>query len=1099
MLGAATFRLRWLSLLALLLLATVAHGMTDSTISHLRQETIDIFYHGFDNYMEHAFPEDELRPLTCGPLTRDRTNPAHIEVNDVLGNYSLTLIDSLSTLAILASSPPQESANYNKPLRDFQNGIQSLVEHYGDGSKGPAGQGTRARGFDLDSKVQVFETVIRGVGGLLSAHQFAVGDLPIRGYEPKVEQIKKGKEGILWPNGFTYNGQLLRLATDLAERLMPAFHTPTGLPYPRVNLRHGVPFYANSPYNTDSEYGQCDTDPKNKGTEITETCSAGAGSLVLEFSTLSRLTGDTRFEKAAKEAFWAVWHRRSSIGLLGAGIDAETGQWVSPYTGIGAGIDSFFEYSLKTHILLSGLPYDLSSPDTDSPDAFLNAWEDAHEGIKRQIYRGAAHHHPHYTQVDLYTGATRAYWIDSLSAYYQGLLALAGELDEAIETHLLYTALWTRYSAMPERWSTASGNIEGGLRWWGGRPEFIESTWYLFRATDDPWYLHVGEMVLQDIKRRCWTKCGWAGLHDVRTGELSDRMESFFLGETAKYLYLLFDPTHPLNTWDAPFVFTTEGHPLIIPKRLRQPGSREESADIWHHVRTTCPLPPKPVPFSISATAARADVFHAASMARLHLMPTKDTIDSPIIEFNADHPSISDSDIQSPSNYTYFPWTLPPELIPRYATSSTMATRMTFDLSFPNLPNSLQVGTLQRVNEGILVNSISGLRLGMIREKEMLPQGQDMDLDEHFRIYAISNVGLGRDEKVYMSRETIESFNPSDPFFTRTRDAHALDFVVDAVPLPVTTPSPTKLADILDDVLGDNGSLSDLDVDEVLEFNAHVDADALSTEPSYLSSLLASLQNLLAASTSQPTQSPSPPTPTEILRSALHASLPTGPGAAPLPDVPDPELTYSAKRPLIWTSIYIHPTTLCEDRLPFEVPRAHQIIVIPRGGCSFSTKLRNIPAFPPKSTSLQLVIVVSFPEHEQHEYDNAARYKYEEHQQTLKDSTSPEENQDEDGIDEAYLLSRRKPKPTPTPMRFNPPSNNRRGNNAPVSPGLVQPLLDEVQYTSSGLPRPNPIPLIMVSGGDETIALLGRAKGVGVRRRYFFQSQGVKIGNLIVL
>ena len=116
--------------------------------------------------MRHAFPEDELRPLSCGPLTRDRENPARIELNDVLGNYSLTLIDSLSTLAILASSPPTNRGR-NKALRDFQHGIILLVEYYGDGTDGPSGQGKRARGFDLDSKVQIFETVIRGVGGLL--------------------------------------------------------------------------------------------------------------------------------------------------------------------------------------------------------------------------------------------------------------------------------------------------------------------------------------------------------------------------------------------------------------------------------------------------------------------------------------------------------------------------------------------------------------------------------------------------------------------------------------------------------------------------------------------------------------------------------------------------------------------------------------------------------------------------------------------------------------------------------------------------------------------------------------------------------------------
>lgn len=122
-----------------------------------RQETERMFYHGYENYLDHAFPDDELRPLTCGPLMRDNKNSEH---NDVLGNYSLTLIDSLSTLAILSSSP--ESGD--RALRSFQDGVKEFVRLYGDGSRGPAGQGERARGFDIDSKVQVFETVIRGLG-----------------------------------------------------------------------------------------------------------------------------------------------------------------------------------------------------------------------------------------------------------------------------------------------------------------------------------------------------------------------------------------------------------------------------------------------------------------------------------------------------------------------------------------------------------------------------------------------------------------------------------------------------------------------------------------------------------------------------------------------------------------------------------------------------------------------------------------------------------------------------------------------------------------------------------------------------------------------
>lgn len=189
------------------------------------------------------------------------------------------------------------------------------------------------------------------LGGLLSTHLFAVGDLPIRGYQPPEKEatfakawdkssFPKGSHGIKWKDGFIYDGQFLRLAVDLADRILPAFYTDTGLPYPRVNLRYGVqrhPYYAKSPLNV----GLCD-DPNHEfcgGTsqsyqETTETCSAGAGSLVLEFSVLSRLTGDGRYEDLGKTAFWAVWARRSDIGLIGSGIDVETGRWMQPYTGV---------------------------------------------------------------------------------------------------------------------------------------------------------------------------------------------------------------------------------------------------------------------------------------------------------------------------------------------------------------------------------------------------------------------------------------------------------------------------------------------------------------------------------------------------------------------------------------------------------------------------------------------------------------------------------------------------------------------------------------------------------------------------------------------
>ena len=816
-------------LLFLFLLTAGSHGMNIGEIKDLRSaqskieaagianhtrdrlEAEQMFYHGYDNFMEYAFPEDELKPISCRPLTRDRNNPAHIEVNDPLGNYSVTLIDSLSTLAVLASSSSTPAGN-NKALRYFYQGVAALVEQYGDGTTGTTGKGKRGAGFDVDSKVQVFETVIRGVGGLLSAHLFAVGELPIRGYCPSQRcgrsfgQEADGDIHIEWPTGFIYDGQLLRLAYDLARRLLPAFHSATGLPYPRVNLRHGVPFYVNSPLNQNAETGQCQIN-QNPSSELTENCSAGAGSLVLEFTTLSRLTGDPRFEQLAKRAFWSVWERKSSIGLVGSGIDAETGNWANSYTGIGAGIDSFYEYAAKASIFLSNSPTldtlgpfvangtptsilnSLVSVEHQTAEAFGNVWTQSHAAIHRHLYRSDMYIHPHYLQADLYTGASRAFWQDSLSAFYPGVLAMTGHLEEATTTHLLNTALWTRYSALPERWSTSTGGIEGGLNWWGGRPEFIESTYYLYRATEDPWYLHVGEMVLRDIKRRCFTKCGWSGLQDVRTGERNDRMESFFLGETTKYLFLLFDPDHPLNNLDASFVFSTEGHPLIIPRHASKnprkrppPTNNHPNPSVEYFEPLVCPTPPARLPFTISATAARDDIFHAANLARLHLMPTPETLESPLIEYSSDHPSISISDVRSPSNYTYFPWTLPLQLVPTNGICSKITVRQTFDITFPATPNIVVgPGFLTRVGNGILINSMGGVKLGMIQDAPSSSE-ETPNIDE-YRVHAINNILLGKDERIFLAKDTASQVvNPLDPNFTRIRNTVMLDLVVDLPP-----------------------------------------------------------------------------------------------------------------------------------------------------------------------------------------------------------------------------------------------------------------------------------------------------------------------------
>jgi hypothetical protein len=932
----------------------------------------------------------------------------------------LTLIDSLSTLAILASSSSGPHQR-REGLVKFQAGVSLLVDYYGDGGIDSEGYGIRGRGFDVDSKVQVFETTIRGIGGLLSAHLFAIGELPISGYEAKKRKPREQKRylypgtfdyEIEWSNGFFYSGQLLRLAQDLGERLLPAFFTSTGIPYPRVNLRYGIPFYSNSPLNQGLEYGQCQAD----GPEITETCSAGAGSLILEFTTLSRLTRDGRYEEVAKRAFHAVWSRRSTIGLVGSGIDAESGLWTSPFTGIGAGIDSFYEYAFKAHVLLSGLetpvyqsPIDLQDPNRFFPplsdgdhssETFLQIWNAAHASIKRNIYQELPH--PHYINVHLDTGSPQIYWVDSLSAYYPGLLTLAGNLEEAVQAHLLYTALWTRYSALPERWSARTGNIEGGLTWWGGRPETSESNYYLYRATRDPWYLHVGSMIVSDIKRRCWTKCGFSGIQDVRSGELNDRMESFFLGETTKYLFLLFDEDHPINSMDSAFIFTTEGHPLIVPRptgrgKLKKAKSLDQSPN-----NGMCSLPPTSIPFSVSATAARDDVFHAASFARLHLLPSMDLVESPLFESSRDHPSISLLDLQSPSNYTYYPWTLPLEMLPSDGCSAKLRTKKTFDLQFPTTQGDNIFGQgAVRINEGIMINSLAGLGIGLVRD-EIIEVNEWRQKHEVFRIHRMGNVPLGRDEKVYIGRDIIADVH--DPNFSRVRDAAMLDLVVDArdeVKInqsDVQRPMETR-------------NVNGLPVD---------DGDKAAEILGLLSSLIGQIPLFNDPISGTPTLKESE----EKKSCLLPAIISTGLGAIPPPDMQNDGHFES------WTKIYVGDES-CE-RLPDEVKR-YQVIVMKRGGCSFSSKVASVPSsrYPP------LVIVVSYED-------------------------EGEEPEDSDTW-------------------------------------MTRPLMDQTQYTPSGLIRRHQIPLVMVGGGQQTYDLLSHAGSISLKRRYQVHSQGVPVGNLIVL
>ncbi|XP_059520567.1 ER degradation-enhancing alpha-mannosidase-like protein 1 [Myotis daubentonii] len=470
--------------------------------AQMRDLARGMFVFGYDNYMAHAFPQDELNPIDCGGRGPDRGDPSNLNINDVLGNYSLTLVDALDTLAIMGNSS------------EFQKAVKLVINTVS---------------FDKDSTVQVFEATIRVLGSLLSAHRIITdskqpfGDMTIKDYD----------------------NELLHMAHDLAVRLLPAFeNTKTGIPYPRVNLKTGVPPDSNN-----------------------ETCTAGAGSLLVEFGMLSRLLGDSTFEWVARRAVKALWSLRSSgTGLLGNVVNIQTGHWVGKQSGLGAGLDSFYEYLLKSYILFG---------EKEDLDMFNAAYHSIQSYLRRgrEACNEGEGDPPLYVNVDMFSGRLVNTWMDSLQAFFPGLQVLIGDVEDAICLHAFYYAIWKRYGALPERynWQLQAPDVF----FYPLRPELVESTYLLYQATKNPFYLHVGMDILQSLEKYTKVKCGYATLHHVIDKSKEDRMESFFLSETCKYLYLLFDEENPVHKSGTRYMFTTEGHVVSVDRHLREAPWKE--------------------------------------------------------------------------------------------------------------------------------------------------------------------------------------------------------------------------------------------------------------------------------------------------------------------------------------------------------------------------------------------------------------------------------------------------------------------------------------------------------------------------------------------
>ncbi|CCB77563.1 MULTISPECIES: glycoside hydrolase family 47 protein [Streptomycetaceae] len=350
-----------------------------------------------------------------------------------------------------------------------------------------------------DADVHVFEAVIRLVGGLLAGY------------------LATGRK------------RLLDRCREFTDRLLPAFASPTGIPYTHVNLRTGAVSGSSVPL-------------------------AEVGTNVMEFGLLTRLTGDRRYLDASMRAYRAAMARRTSLGLLGTSIDAETGRWTDPASvAPNPPVDSFYEYLWGGWALLG--------------DRRLRDWYRSLTSaiLKHQADTGTGH--LWFRQVDPATGRQLGTSQSELASFYAGLLGKGGDPRHARAYYESWTAVLDRYPVLPEGidYRTLAATDTGNQL----RPEYVNSSFDLWRLTRDPYYKRTAYRYFTGMRDHLRVPGGYTIAADVTASpmRLGDLTPAYWFAENPKYLYLIFadSPRFDYRTG----VLSTEGKIL---KGLRRPG-----------------------------------------------------------------------------------------------------------------------------------------------------------------------------------------------------------------------------------------------------------------------------------------------------------------------------------------------------------------------------------------------------------------------------------------------------------------------------------------------------------------------------------------------
>ncbi|CAK7212371.1 hypothetical protein SEUCBS140593_001481 [Sporothrix eucalyptigena] len=518
------------------------------------------FDRSWRGYKDNAWMADEVQPLSGTPR------------NDLekLGGWAATLVDTLDTLWIMGMHDEFRMAVRACESIDF--------------------------GHTDAETVHVFETTIRYLGGFLGAYEISNKAYP----------------------------QLLKKATEIGEILLGAFDTPNRLPMGRWDWRAYVrgEMQASAPHAM---------------------LSAEIGTLSLEFTRLTQLTGDVRYYDAVQRISDVLATHQQVTRLPGMWpvvIDASKPAFDEDSTfTINGKADSLFEYLPKQWLLLGGA--------LEQPKVMYEKWLPV---AKKHLFRRVINAWnlklllPGEAKVsdDPVTGrtVTTTGRGEHLGCFAGGMVGLAArafggpEANENLDLAAQLTdgCVWsynvTATGIGPEKFFFAScggpSELQTGLRcsyseekWraalkehWkvqslgeGGdvnakadeavervmsegrlapgmldidnphyllRPEAIESVFVMWRLTGDPTWQEKAWHMFQRVVRHTGAASGSksdqvaaAAVDDVTRADstaMMDRMESFWLAETLKYFYLVFEDFNVLSLDE--WVFNTEAHPF---------------------------------------------------------------------------------------------------------------------------------------------------------------------------------------------------------------------------------------------------------------------------------------------------------------------------------------------------------------------------------------------------------------------------------------------------------------------------------------------------------------------------------------------------------